>query len=164
MDGLEWIAQNEKMVRKICSLCSRGRDDLVEDLYSYCLDRIQAIADTWDPEKGAKMSTHIFANLKWYLWKYMNRYERHCTKFAALEYGDDVPSRRLADSMPSIDAKEEVQFILEQLNDWDGYLLLMRDGHGYTFQEIAEANDLSKNTVRTHYWRAMERAQSLVCS
>jgi hypothetical protein len=80
----QWIEDNYGMIISCVerSRAVRSRTDEFDELVSECIDKIPGIIATYTPSMGTKLSTHVFANLKWYIYKW-----KHRRKFKAWQRG-----------------------------------------------------------------------------
>lgn len=152
----EFLLENEKGLRLLCRQMCRGRIDLCDDLYSEIIDRVHDVYKNYDGT-SASLKTHMYKNLRWYLWKWMNRRGR---KYAEREQ-ESLPEEYDVAGAASLnlDDADEVNVILSRLSDYDRLLLMMYHMQGLTFQEIGTVIGATKGTVRNHYLKALERAR-----
>ena len=82
-DALQWLANNERRVRSLCVYACRGRYDLIDDLFSECIDRVSMSAKTYNPISfpHSNFDLHILNNLRFYLWKYMTAKMRDSLRY-----------------------------------------------------------------------------------
>lgn len=76
---------------------------------------------------------------------------------------------RIVDSTDSIrteaekrDTAERIRSLLTQLSEIDREVLEMRHLEGYTIRDIAELLDLSQDTIKKRYYRALSRFREIV--
>ncbi len=95
--------------------------------------------------------------------KRLYRKRRHVHQHESLEgdRGDDVPVRQLADDGPGPDAhthRTEAEVLvheaLAQLDDDQQQIILMRDVHDLSYEEISDILDLPRGTVKSRLHRA----------
>lgn len=161
---LKWIAENNELLHHICGKSCRGRYDLVDELHGVCLDYVERIWNRYESTHGASMSTHIYANLKWYLWKYMNRYERNASRNTSLEKKHE--NVKSSSPVGDLEALDEVQYLMKQadLSPQERYVIIMHDAYDNTFDEISEMTDVSKSTARHWYVQGMAKLREVIGS
>ena len=78
-----WIEDNYGLIVACVDRSKVARNpDEFDELLSECIDKIPQICNSYIPTMGAKLSTHVFANLKWYIYKWQHkkawrRWEKH---------------------------------------------------------------------------------------
>ncbi len=155
----EFIIEHRAMLYGLCKAMSRGRDDMIDELWSnVVVDRIEAVCATYNSEhgSGASLKHHVQTNMRLYMWKYMNKTTRNET--VALAAADE-PSIEFPDDL---ETNDQVSNILEQLDEHDRYVLLLYHKEQLTFGEIAELlGSNCKGTGRHHYISALKRAKAI---
>lgn len=159
----EFVLRHEKALRSLCRRMCRQRHDLVEDLFSDCVvARAADIMKTYDPEheSGASLKHHMFVNMRLYMWKWMNRMGRKYAERHNMNMGDDFDVGR--SEQDQLELKDWVTTIVEQLSEYDAYVLSRHVVDGLTFKQIAdEVGGISKSTARKDYLEAISRARSV---
>lgn len=154
----QFVIDNESAIKRICEVAAKGRVELAEELYSLSLERVPGIFRTFDESKGASISTHVYKNLAWYVWKWvkqkgrpkLERYQQ------AIPDGFDVVD---AKGSIDIDTADEVNTILGRLPKYDRLLLMLYHFTGLTYEEIGEVVGTSKSVICHDYAAALERAR-----
>jgi len=160
----EFIVENEAALRATCRFMCRGRYDLVDDLFcDCCVARAEDIWNTYDPthESGASLDTHMFGNMRRYMWKWMNRMGRPYGERHYVQPADDFDAGG-NHAFVAIDDRDEVQYILERLPEFQRTVLLMYLAKDMTFAEMADVMGCARGTARNHYLRALAAARELV--
>lgn len=163
MTGLQWVAWNMERVRKICEWGCRGRRDLVDDLFSECVDRADRCMLNYDYDKGT-LHAHMKASLKWYVWKFMNRHARvkTCGKLGtgSLPYDPAVDRRAYRPRLLEESAdREELEEVMCQLPEQQQHILKMKHAEELTYQQIGDVLGVSKGTARVRHLQALSAAQ-----
>jgi RNA polymerase sigma-70 factor (ECF subfamily) len=70
-------------------------------------------------------------------------------------YGETQSSS--PDASRRIELRQQVDRLLEQLEERDQLMLILKEVEGFTIEEIAEALDLNPNTVKVRLFRARRR-------
>lgn len=158
----QFVVDNEAALRATCRMQCRGRWDLVEDLYSECvIGRAQAIYETYDPDhsSGAALATHMFGNMRKYMWKWMNRLGRpYCERLHSQPADDFDAAEELDLRRDDID---EVQVLLSRVTEYEKNLLLLHYVHEYSYAEMGRRFlGCSKGTAKRHTDLAMESLRS----
>lgn len=123
-----------------------------EDTYSeVVIWRLPRLIETWDPTKGDMMA-YIFASISWY-----------CAKRAKKIHNERSRNEYLIiDEELSVKSHVAANFeILDELSEYDAYLLYHHYVEGFTFREIAEAIGCSVSVARTHTYKALETAKEI---
>lgn len=163
-DHWSFVLKHERELRNLCAVMCRGRNDVIDELYSDCvIGRAPNIWATYDTnhESCTTMRTHMFTNMKFYMWKWMNcmgrRYsERNDTSLSSTY---DIPGNN-QDITLILDLKDRVEVILDRISEYDADILYMYHWEGLTFKEMAERlGVLSKGTARNRYIEAMKAAR-----
>lgn len=159
MDHWDFVEKNLDDIYKLAKRCCRRRYDLVDDMVSDMIaDRLPSIFENWDPTLGVPVEKKVWIDLRWYMYKWMNRRMRlEVVPFEQLEFEDSVPDTRVEKHC----LKDEVEVILSKLNPYDAGLLTMHHLGGMTFAEMGDALDISKGTAHKHYLKALSLAQEL---
>ena len=175
----EWILLHEADIRAMLARTCRKRYDLIDDLWSEVIvEKCEQCMNAYDPHhpSRASLKTYMMVNLRMYVWKWVNRLGRphrergfvslekwsHTTNKYDVEQG---PFAKVIDAKQKHDDIDEVNSILEQLSEYDRYLLELKHIHDLTFDEMAEIIDVSaKTTARNHYRAALARAKSIAAS
>lgn len=154
----DFILQYEPGLRALCRKACRGREDVLDELWEECLDRVPRIIETWDPDYGVGLWTYLARSLRLYLWKWMNANMRRMARHESIKgsqgsYSPDHSKLVLSD---------EVQYYLQGLSDWDRWLLTTYYAEGYTFDEMGSVLNVTKGTVRLYVQAALARAKHQV--
>lgn len=152
-DPYEFIVLHTPALRRLCRSKCRGRFDLCDDLWSECVvERMPSIFKRYDGSLGASQLTHAYACLKWYMWKWMNRFERS-------GHGELRDVGRADKSLLNLDSKDEVQYLLRGLSEYDRLVITLYHIEGLTFKEIGEHLGVCKCTARNHYLRSLKNVR-----
>src|SRR5215813_6373593 len=82
--------------------------------------------------------------------------EEQAKQIAASDQGgQDRP-----DASQSLEARQQVDLLLEGLEERDRMMLILKEVEGFAIEEIAEALDLNANTVKVRLFRARRRVVS----
>lgn len=161
--GLEWIADNMDLVRAMCWRQANDDTNVADELFSVCVDYADRVADTYDAAYGTRFVTHMYANLKWYVYKAATKPQRVVT-FTSLGVQDAATLENIYEhAFPDLDAGEQVQYVWERLTEFEYLMIYLRHIDGMTFAEIGEVTGVSKNTACGDYERAIARARSIAC-
>lgn len=155
-EGLLWLsdADNQDAVERLCKRCCRGRKDLIDDMYCELVGRVDAVHANWDEALGATLRSHMLRCLGWYAFKWINRYEYRARREVSCA---EIPEGSYSPPDPA--HRDQVQYLVERLDDFDKGLLVMRHVEDLTFREIGETMGVSKNTARGLYHEALNRAR-----
>ena len=146
------------LVRRTC----RGRFDLIDEIWSdVIIARCQECINTWDGV-SASLKTHVFGNLRWYIWKWLNS---QCRRIERETPSGTFLQNEKADSHDVINelvVHDLVQTILDKLPEYERALLTLYYLEGQSFEEIGDTLLTCKSTARTHVMKALAMAQDLV--
>jgi DNA-directed RNA polymerase specialized sigma24 family protein len=156
-NGFEWLADAENMaaVRKLCVKASRGRRELVDDIWDGVLERVNRCFETWqeDHSSGASLSWHIKNNLRLYAMKWM---VKNYTRVSRLEPIENHAETLCMNNVQNknLETHETVYVLLSGLPDYLKDIYILRHALDLTFQEIADTCGISKSAARSHYIHA----------
>ncbi len=167
-DCWDFVIENENKLKAFVEVACRGNYHLLDDIWAACImDRVQNIHATYDPrhESGASLKTHMFASIRFYIYKYMNKQAQGRVKGGkyqgqlSTEYDEEAEESR---AVIELEAAETVQYVLGKLPEYDVELLKMYHWDGMTFQQMADALGFhAKGSARLHYLAALKRATTI---
>lgn len=156
-----FFEREQGAIRALCRRYCRGQD-VVCELQSECTYRLPYIVNTYIVGSSASLRTHVFANLKWYLWKLMNARARHGQQY---EHVGEHVERLDSVHVPQVsDASDEVQSILDAMPPYERSILVLYHLCGMTLPEISGVIDVSYGTARVHYKKSLQLAQQIAAS
>ena len=145
----EWILKNEKRLKGLCVAGCRGRTDLVDDIYSdVVLVRMPNIWKMHDPERGS-VWTYASANLRRYIWKYMNKRCR-----LAVSDLDDAPEPGVH---VDFDVKTRVSELMVCLSAEEQRVVVFRLVYEMSYKEIAVTIGVARPTASKIYKQALAK-------
>lgn len=145
-------------LRRLCRKYARGQKELVDDLMADVITlRMPGVINTYKLGSSATLRTHVFACMKWYLYKQMHARDKHHKR-----WGAELTSNRGVDSIDTTAANDEVQYILSILSPYDRSLLSLYHLCHVGFEELGDILGVSYGTARKHYRQALTRAQEAV--
>lgn len=130
------------------------RNDLDTMFSDVVIDRALSIMATWRPEKGASKAGHLFANVRWYAFKWVDG--SHYRKHVKTEVLRDDDAAYVVDH----DLLLQVYSVLDSLPQEVSNILKWVARDGYTFQEVAEHIGTSKTKARLMYLEALAAART----
>lgn len=153
----QWLQENEKNVNYLLRRATwrapkDKRDQLIEDLYNdVVLEKLKRIMETYDPwnESGASMSTHIIANLRWYMSKYLKRMNKRAMESFDLTIHDKGEYIDIGHDL-------RVKEMLSGLNDNEAEIVRLVAIEGYNFVEAGRYFGISKGAARVRYYNAIK--------
>jgi RNA polymerase sigma-70 factor (ECF subfamily) len=74
----------------------------------------------------------------------------------------DQGAEERPDISESLEARQQVELLLEGLDERDRTMLILKEVQGFAIEEIAEALDLNSNTVKVRLFRARKKIVSRV--
>lgn len=138
-------------IRKICGAAR------VDDAWSeVVLERIHRIVSLHDETKG-NIDGYVLKNLKWYVYKWAHTSTEAKRDKCSVSL-NPVNEAHCTDN----DNVLELKLILEQLSEYDQWIIKTHAIQGFTIEETAKAANCSRNTARHRYHAAIERARNLV--
>jgi hypothetical protein len=156
VDGLRWVAENERTVRW---LLGKWPDHMRDELRSVIVDRAPGIAATYDESKGASVGWHFVKNLRWYMWKWVNarnkRWEKHA---GSLDDADECALSKL--DARDAEHGEECAYHLARLSSYQRYVVVLHALDGMSFENIGELVGKGKAAVRQDYLDALVLANT----
>ena len=163
-DCWDFVIENEDRLRAFVEVACKGQYHLYDDLWASCvMDRVQGIFATYDVnhESGASLSTHMFASIRLYIYKFMAKQAQGRVKGGkfqgqlSTDY-DEVATE--SEIEHELETRELVQYVLTRLPEYDARLLRMYHWDEMTFQEMAdELGFNAKGSARLHYRSALKR-------
>lgn len=157
-DGWDIIIRCWDQLHRLCKRCCRGRYDLIDEMMGEVVTRVPSIVDNWDPTMDVPLRAKVFGDMRWYLWKWMNRrMKREVVGFVSL--GDIDPEGRAPEH--DSDLKDEVQEIMDSLEDWQRYILEAKLMRELTYPQIAEELGVSRGRAKQYFERALEAARRI---
>lgn len=162
-NGLNWLVINERDVRRAYRRYSKGDPYLEDELWSVCVDKAQACMDTWDPDKGASLRTHMLNNLRLYCFKYFtDMWKRNLNlhRFTQAHREQDLQYTEWSD----IDVREILDILKSKLTDFEWWILTEYYCEGKTHKEIHREYkfDVGESSVRNYRRAALARAKELL--
>jgi RNA polymerase sigma factor (sigma-70 family) len=105
---------------------------------------------------GTPIMVHVRANLKWWVFKWMNTRSRD-----KVAHGQDITLLQVEapHSSLNLDASDQVEQLLEGLTQEERNLLEMYHVQGLTFVEIGAVLGFSKATAVRRYHTALKHCQ-----
>src|SRR4029077_2918998 len=79
--------------------------------------------------------------------------EEQAKQIAASDHG----SARRPDISDTLEAREQVELLLEGLDERDRLMLILKEVEGFAIEEIAEVLELNSNTVKVRLFRARKK-------
>lgn len=168
-DCWDFVIENEERLRSFVEVACRGNYHLLDDLWASCvMDRVEGIHATYDPQhiSGASLKTHMFASIRFYIYKYMNKQAQGKVKGGkyqgqlSTDYDEAAEESR---EVMELETRELVQYVMGKLPEYDARLLKMYHWDEMTFQEMAdELGYHAKGSARLHYIAALKRATTIV--
>lgn len=173
-DAQAWafVVDNWHTLVRFCAQRCRGRYDLVDEMMSdVVVMRMPDIFRTYEEWRETPIEVHVFANLKWYVYKYLNaggrRSTRETTNSVSL-IGDEDDTRASHSpglGEPSYEVDLETRMwvldIISSLPETQGRLLFLRDVCQMTFLEVGAVMGYGKSTARLRYDEALCLAREL---
>lgn len=156
LNGLEWLVENEEYIRWVCRIAARsykGRDYIIDDLWDVAVDKVQRLHETFDPLAGASLKTYIHRSLRWYMWKWIVKKEKHDQKHTPIDL------ERAYIEIDNLESKDEVYYLLSELTEQERELLVMHHVYEWTFGEMGDALGCSTSSARNYYYAALERSR-----
>ena len=90
-------------------------------------------------------------------------YESDLSEEQAQQFGTvERQDAGLSDISETLQARQEVELLLEGLDERDRMMLILKEVEGFAIEEIAEILDLNANTVKVRLFRARRRIVSRV--
>lgn len=149
-DPWEYILENERRLRNICRIGSRGRRDLEEELWSdVVLVKVPRCIELWDEVRP--LWTYVAVTIRAYVWKYVNKRLQH----GALEQLNE------RSQVVEYSTRLEVIEILESLSHASREILYLKYMNGCTTEEISVYYDVSMGTAHTMIHKALEEAREI---
>lgn len=149
----EWILENETRLRYLCRLGCRGRYDLVDDLYhDVVLARMPNIWDQYDSERAA-FWTYASKNLRFYIWKHMNRRARRAT--------DDLENVEEPVEYFDLGSSLRVHDLLDGLDENEKRIIVCRFVYELTYKEIADLIGVSRPIASRMCNEAIDRLREI---
>jgi DNA-directed RNA polymerase specialized sigma24 family protein len=142
MNVWDWYLENELLIRSLVQKFGGG-DELYEEVW----DRLPRLFELYDESKG-KISSYVYANLRWYLWKKVNK-----------RVAVHAPKDRAVDPSNELVARDEVQSIIESVDAFDAEMLILRHLRELTYKEIGIHLGVNKTTARKYVLEAEEHAR-----
>jgi len=153
MNGLEWLAENEDLVRGLTRNSCRGRADLMPMLWDEAVDRIGRLVEvTYEPEKG-DLQAYVMVSLRWYFFKRMSK--AYNESLVPLEDEFELVDPR--DDESTHDSQERVEYILSHVDEDDQALLRMHLVEGLSFEAISRRTGFLRPTIYKRYRAALAR-------
>lgn len=153
-----FFEREQGAIRALCRRYCRGQD-VVEELQSECAERLPSIVNTYVMGSSASLRTHVFASLKWYLWKLMNQRARHGQQYEHV--GDRVERLDSVHVSETSDAADQVQSILDAMPPYERSILVLHYLCGMTLPEISGIIDVSYGMTRAHYKKSLLLAKQV---
>jgi DNA-directed RNA polymerase specialized sigma24 family protein len=152
------VIKHERALRFLCRrfLPPERREDLDEMYSEVVVMRALSIMATWDESKGASKAGHLFGNVKWYAFKWVDgRAYRKRVKTTGLEHAEGVAYE--VDHQTAMEVSSMLEALPQEARD----VLYWVAGKGYTFQEVADHLGVSKTKARDTYLAALESVRAL---
>lgn len=143
-EAWKWLTEHEVEVRNLTYKACRGAEYLCDELMEVVYDRIIRIHDLYDASFDVPRDAYMYIQLKWYLWKWMNKNYR---KLAVVPLSDDIGQY---EDDAKLDTADEVQFLLDQLSPYDRELIVLRHLGGLTYEAMGEVLNVTKTTARKY--------------
>lgn len=162
--AFDWIEREydklKTLVRNYCQLHPELADEMFSEVVAV---RVAEAMMTYKPWMPAALRTHIYGNLKWYLYKYITDYERDGQRFTngvTQEQLTRKAARTVALSKNRVlEVSDEVQYILEKLPPYERALLTLKFMCGYSLHEMSGVLELSYGATRKRYNAALDAAR-----
>lgn len=94
------------------------------------------------------------------VYEFFNALRRRDRDRRVVSATDEVESRTAEDTDTA--AHDEVHLALEQLGGLEAEIIRLKHFEGLTFVEIAARTEASENTVKTRYYRGIDRLEALL--
>lgn len=136
-----------KIVRKWCHYCQHEFDDMYGEVVTWQLPRY---IHTYDMTKSDQdIMTYIFNTIGWNCYKWLKRKK-------------PKPSPEVPDVGTQQPSLVEAEMLLANLDPDDAWIIEQRVLYGYTFEELADALDITKAAARRQYNKAIYNAQGVI--
>ena len=107
------------------------------------------IIETWDPCKAADLKTHVYTNLRWYVLKWIQNWNKHQSRHEEVvetEYNLPVEAAELLDGMSEFNRVLIQHYVFEEFSP----------------REIATANGWTVAKAREYISYALEEARCTI--
>jgi RNA polymerase sigma factor (sigma-70 family) len=180
LEALEFVKQNWDQLKRLARYWSKQRLDEVDDAFSDVVySGVSASIESWRPDGGADLKTHVLGNMRFYFMKWHQRNNKRNAKMSVLSDlqssdGNRDPAEQLLGRLQdnrtlaeigALDAKETVQYIvanLAKLTDIQRHSLWLHDAMDWTFSEIAFQYGMSESFIRKQYQNAMRKVRQAI--
>lgn len=152
------VIRHERALRFLCRrFLPPERLEELDEMYSeVVVMRALSIMATWDERKGASKAGHLFANVKWYAFKWVDgRAYRKRVKTEPLDRAEAAAYE--VDHQTSLEVSSMLDALPREARD----VLFWVAGKGYTFQEVADHLGVSKTKARDTYLAALSAVREL---
>ena len=154
--GLQWVADNERLLRRYALNYARRNKQVAEELWDVIIDRVPKLVEEYDEEHGDGQVTvwgKVRPSLTWYFFKYVTRHKLQHTS-ELLEH-----DATCIDNLEAIFAADEVSTICQELTVEEVELLTAKFGYGETYIDIAAARGETPKVTTRKVERALIRAR-----
>lgn len=160
-DGKHYVS-----IQNLCRIYAYKYQYDYDELLSEAMMKVPDYLNSYVPSiyTNVKPMTHVYANLKWYLWKYIKRKRKQRGLFIELT-SNSVSLEITNVDVDIIDDEEQVQLLIKQMLgnniseaeiEWYSYIILMHDIYGYTYSEIGNIVSSPRSTISKWYHQAKE--------
>jgi len=181
-----------RLCNKLCRRVACGRRrECFEIARDEAIRTIPMAMRTYDETRNVTMRTHVLGNVRWYIWKklvatYVGNKNQHPEKHVAISYEEALKERdkRMADarllggaqfarcgereatirddSERQLASRDQVQYVMARVTDFDRQLLQWYFIDRLTIDEIAELLYCVKSTVSRSLQEAIASARSIL--
>lgn len=143
--ALVWLEGHKESVGKLINMLLRRypsemRAQLREVAHDEAVRTAPMAMLTYDPSYGASMTTHVFNDMRWYIYKALKKEQRRLSSRPTAPPDDvDRMSRHANDGTAKLAVVEEVQCLLEKLSPAHQQLISWYYLEEMTLAEVADA-------------------------
>ena len=166
----EWWAEEEASVVRLCRKLARDAGLDYAELLSEAYMRVPYALDTYDPDRGTTLKTHVLNTIRFYIFKLYHAsngraYERRRRDASepALKLSAEGRQRSLSVAwFTELARADQVKTILERLAPDHAEVLRLRFLEAYDVEDLAWRLDCSKSTAVGKIKRALEAARAVI--
>lgn len=166
----EWWAEEEASVMRLCRKMARDANLDYAELLSEAYMRVPYALDTFDPDRGTSLRTHVLNTIRYYIFKLYHSangraYERRRRDASEPALKLSAEGRQHSESlqwMIELSRTDQVKTILERLAPEHAEVLRLRFLEAYDVEDLAWKLDCSKSTAVGKIKRALEAARQVI--